>query len=52
MGESTIARATLRFDRRIRLEVHGSTITQDAGLFACRELDDGMGLAKKASECF
>ena len=51
-GESTIARATLRFDRRIRLEVHGSTITQDAGLLACRELDDAMGLAEKASECF
>ena len=27
MGESTNSRATLRFDRRIRLEFHGATIT-------------------------
>ena len=51
MGESTNARAKLRFDRRIRLEFHGSTITSDAGLLACRELDDVMGLTEKASEC-
>ena len=32
MGESTSPRATLRFDRRVRLEFHGATITSDAGL--------------------
>ena len=31
MGESTNPRATLRFDRRVRLEFHGATITSDAG---------------------
>ena len=51
MGESTNPRATLRFDRRIRLEFHGATITSDAGLLACRELDGALGLTETASEC-
>ena len=41
-GESECGR--FGFDRRVRVEFHGSTISSDGGLLLFRELDDVLGL--------
>ena len=47
-GEKTLLK--LDFDSKVRLEFRGATNTSDAGLLACRELDDALGLTDSAAE--
>ena len=54
-GEADGGALQVDFDRRVKLEFHGSRITSDAGILVHRELDDTLGLTDLAgavlSEC-
>ena len=50
MGDGEKTPLKLNFDPKVRLEFREATITSDAGLLACRELDDALSLTDSAND--
>ncbi|MBU0638786.1 MAG: transposase [Planctomycetes bacterium] len=52
MGDRRKRVRRVRFDGKLRLEIHGAKITSDAGLLPFRELDEAFRLTEAASAMF
>ena len=50
MGDGEKTPLKLNFNPKVRLDFRGATITSDAGLLACRELDDALRLTGSADD--
>ena len=50
MGETKLEPLRVDFDRRVKLEFHGSDISSDGGLLPYRELDHALGLTELGGE--
>ena len=50
MGDGEKTPFKLNFDPKVHLDFRGATITSDAGLLACRELDHALSLTDSADD--